>query len=295
MKLKYLLLGIVLHIISSSVFAQYLPLISENVLWSHVEIHCLPGYNSYSSRYYAFKNDTVIGETIYQKLYATDSPDQTGWYLWGLYREDTSTGKVWYRSVFPESEGIAYDFSAQVGDTVEIYNPAFSADPIRLIVMEKNSVEIGGILRKQLKMWDPQHIQSEIWIEGIGSLYGIKNSGMSWAGAACGSEELLCYWKAENNLWQNPAFETCFFKLAGRENLPATSPHVSFQITNKTLIVNKLHHTGLLIIYNMLGKEVLRQSLHEAVTLSLTSLSQGFYFIGFVDPLGVSVTKIWLP
>lgn len=174
MKLKCLLLGIFVLIIQSSVFTQNLPLVSENALWSHVEIHCLPGYNSYSSRYYAFINDTVIGETIYQKLYATNSPDQTGWYLWGLYREDTSIGKVWYRSVYPESEGLVYDFSAQVGDTVEIYNPVFSAESIRLIVLEKNMVEVGGILRKQLKMWEPQHIQSEIWIEGIGSLYGIK-------------------------------------------------------------------------------------------------------------------------
>lgn len=118
---------------------------------------------------------------------------------------------------------------------------------------------------------------------------------MSWAGAACGNEELLCYWKDENHLWQNPAFETCFFELTGNDILPAASPHISFQIINKTLTINKLHPKGLLIIYNMVGKEMLRQSLHEAVTVSLASLSQGFYLVRLVDPMGTSVTKIWSP
>ena len=293
MKLKYLLTGALLSILAP-VSAQYLPLISGDALWSHVEIHCLPGYNSYSSRYYAFKGDTVIGETIYQQLFATDEADQTQWYLWGFYREDTSTGKVWYRTVFPENEGIAYDFSAQTGDTVWVYNPAFSSEPILLTVQETSLTEIGGIQRRQLKMYESQHFQSETWLEGIGSLYGIKNSGMSWAGAACGSEELLCYWKNGNNLWQNQAYETCFFQYTGREDPQSSHPRISFNPSEKTLKVNELKPVASLYIYNLQGKKMMNLLLGKPTSLSLKSLPQGIYLVRLVEADRMSVLKIRL-
>ncbi|MGC8864164.1 MAG: T9SS type A sorting domain-containing protein [Bacteroidales bacterium] len=262
--------------------AQFLSLTSETSFWSLVEIHCLPGYNSYTSRYYAFKGDTVIGETIYKKLYATEKPEQTEWYFWGLYREDTTTGKVWYRSIFPEIEGVAYDFSAQPGDTVFVFNPAFSAEPIRLTVQEKTSIEIGGKLRRQLKMWEPQHLQSETWIEGIGSLYGIKNSGMSWAGAACGSEELLCFWENEINIFQNPAYATCFFEYTGKKDISTAKPQILYLPINKSLTVNSSGN-AILIVYNLLGKEVMRAPIKGQANVPLSGLSPGFYAVRFIE------------
>lgn len=292
MKLKNFFYVLILLSATITSRAQYLPLTSSSHLWSLVEIHCLPGYNTYSSKYYAFKGDTVIGETVYKKFYASDNSNPTQWYLWGFFREDTALGKVWYRSIFPESEGIAYDFSAHTGDTLFVHNPVFSSEPIMLFVQQTTLIEIGGEIRRQHTMWEPEHNQSEVWIEGIGSLYGIKNSGMSWSGAACGSEELLCFWDDEIKVYQNPVYETCFIEYTGKETLPDVTPSIHFNPANKVLSVSTLNHSSVLKIYNLMGQEFLQISLYGPSTFSMSALSKGFYVVRLIEPNRVSARII---
>mgnify|MGYP000916671505 CR=1 FL=1 len=264
--------------------AQYSSMVSENHLWSSVEIHCLPGYNSFSSKYFSFLRDTVIGETVYKQLFATENVDQTDWYLWGFYREDTTTGHVWYRPVFPETEGLIYDFSAMEGDTVTIMNPDISYDPIKLVVQEVTWEWMGGHQRKKMKMWEAGSFQAEFWLEGIGSLYGMKNSGATFLGAACGSEELLCFSESGNPVYNNPAYETCFFELTGaKESSLAAEVSVAPNPAREWVRISNISNTPLLFeVYNNRGVRMLIQEVAEnQITLDVRKFQKGLYYFRF--------------
>ncbi len=211
---NYILTSLFVFVFLHTARPQYHPATSAGHLWSSVEIHCMPGYNLFSSRYFAFMGDTTIGTLQYRQLFMSQDKEMTEWFLWGFYREDIQTGKIWYRPVFPETEGLVYDFSANAGDTVHVLNHDISAQPLGLIVQTVTTEWIGGVERKKMTLWEPLSFQSETWIEGIGSLYGFKNSGATFLGAACGSEELLCFSENGEMLYQNPAYYTCFFELA---------------------------------------------------------------------------------
>ncbi|MEZ5199147.1 MAG: hypothetical protein R2764_23030 [Bacteroidales bacterium] len=67
-------------------------------------------------------DDTLIGGLAYRKVYRTYDPDEQFWsFIDLLIREDIVNKQVFLRNLIGE-EGLIYDFSLGVGDTVSIKN-----------------------------------------------------------------------------------------------------------------------------------------------------------------------------
>ncbi|MBQ1759893.1 MAG: hypothetical protein IIZ94_09455, partial [Prevotella sp.] len=122
---------------------------------------------------YKIEGDTLVDGVSYKVMYTTRNEDLTGWSVCGVIRE-TEDRQVLYRRDGSSYDEILYDFSMEVGDTIIMNGSGFYPD--WMFVVETNEILINGEPRKQIVLeysWGDQ----EVWIEGIGSLYGIIDSG----------------------------------------------------------------------------------------------------------------------
>jgi hypothetical protein len=83
-------------------------IVNDSRVWSTVNIHCLPGGNSYSTYYIKFYGDTLIEGLLYQKMWRSDDQNQENWDFYGSIREDDGS-RIYLR---PPGyiEGLIYDF-----------------------------------------------------------------------------------------------------------------------------------------------------------------------------------------
>ncbi len=155
---------------------------------------------------YKIEGDTLVDGVSYKVMYTTRNEDLTGWSVCGVIRE-TEDRQVLYRRDGSSYDEILYDFSMEVGDTIIMNGSGFYPD--RMFVVETNEILINGEPRKQIVLeysWGDQ----EVWIEGIGSLYGIVDSGSLFLTG--GSTNLLCYYEDGDLIWQNttPGYDECY-------------------------------------------------------------------------------------
>ena len=155
---------------------------------------------------YKIEGDTLVDGVSYKVMYTTRNENLTGWSVCGVIRE-TEDRQVLYRRDGSSYDEILYDFSMEVGDTIIMNGSGFYPD--WMFVVETNEILINGEPRKQIVLeysWGDQ----EVWIEGIGSLYGIIDSGSLFLTG--GSTNLLCYYEDGDLIWQNttPGYDECY-------------------------------------------------------------------------------------
>ena len=193
--------------------SSYIPLINHNNTWSIVADGSAGGLQVYS---YYLKTDTtivVINGKDYHKLMQTYDTlgIEDAWTLAGYISEDTISKQCYFIS--PEmEEGLIYDFSANVGDTLHLWNSLHSNPPGDVVIEEKDSVIIGGHYRTRLivlwlnpwfdKRWE------ETWIEGIGSLEGLTFSNYTLLGI---NYALLCFYENDELVFINDFYDECYY------------------------------------------------------------------------------------
>ena len=155
---------------------------------------------------YKIEGDTLVDGVSYKVMYTTRNENLTGWSVCGVIRE-TEDMQVLYRRDGSSYDEILYDFSMEVGDTICMCD--YGYDGCCMVVIEKGETIVNGEPRKQIVLeysWGDQ----EVWIEGIGSLYGIIDSGSLFLTG--GSTNLLCYYEDGDLIWQNttPGYDECY-------------------------------------------------------------------------------------
>ena len=157
---------------------------------------------------YKIEGDTLLDGVPYKMMYATRNENLTGWNLWGFIRE-TEDGQVFSRRPSTSDEQLLYDFSMEVGDTICMCD--YGYDECCMVVIEKGEIIVNGEPRQQIVLEYPfGNGVEEVWIEGIGSLFGIVDSGSLFLTG--GSTNLLCYYEDGDLIWQNttPGYDECY-------------------------------------------------------------------------------------
>jgi len=152
----------------------------------------------------------------YLDVIESDDSLQQEWDYKGVIREDTLNKRVYYNR-FGETEGLIYDFSLDVGDTVFVDNQYLNYNEVvRLVVDSIDVADIYGVMRNRfflsgpdLSVKDPYY-PDEIWIEGIGSNYGIMQSGLGGIAMGGGTVKLLCASQNNNTIYMDSLFNACY-------------------------------------------------------------------------------------
>ena len=161
-----------------------------------------------------FSDEYTPGDQYLEVFECEDSLLQV-WHDVGFIREDTITKLIYFND--GEEEGLIYDFSLEVGDTVQLENHYIDHYIAPLVCDSIDQVYINGEAKNRFylfnALWsakDPYY-PDEIWIEGIGSNYGILYSGFGVAGGAGGTVSMLCCSQNGNTIYMDSMFHKCYY------------------------------------------------------------------------------------
>jgi hypothetical protein len=274
----------------------YVPFPTQNASWSEIRVvqgSCEPfGYCKYQ---YKMLGDTTINSVQYHKIYSQDdslATSKNAVYL-GALREDAK--KIYYRSRNCNQDIRLYDFSKNVGDTIQnLYsssnncgNSLKGSGTITAI----DSVLIDGSYRRAFHL---EYLFNDyVWIEGIGCTNGLFNAVVPSLTCVC-YWYLICYHQnnqvkfVNNNSQLNYVAPriTCFPSTIDGVNTPAEKK--SFTVSpNPVKDVLIVQFTGenvpgaTMEVINVLGKRVKTISISNSseYKLDLTDCSAGIYYV----------------
>jgi hypothetical protein len=203
MKNSILLIAGFLTIISIS-GQNYFPLVQENNEWTTlivIQSGPYPWDTTFWTDNYRLSGDTVINNQTYTKLYKSQEEFPINWnYCAGLREENQ---KVWRNGTNNYPEMLIYDFTLNLGDTINLWDD----DP--MIVDSIVNKPINNENRKHIYFSYPGYPSlSELWIEGIGSNRGILEPGSGTFEG--GSSWLLCMKENGAIIYSNPNYNSCF-------------------------------------------------------------------------------------
>lgn len=237
---------------------------------------------------YKIEGDTLLDGVTYKVMYATRNENLIGWNLWGFIRE-TEDGQVFSRRPSTSDEQLLYNFSMEVGDTICMCD--YGYDECCMVVIEKGETIFNGESRQQIVLEYPWgNGEREVWIEGIGSLYGIIDSGSLFLTG--GSTNLLCYYEDGDLIWHNtmPGFDMCYIiNPDGIEEDETFSVVSVFPNPSKGKVIIEGVEVTEVKVYNALGQLV--KIVRETNEIDVAGLLEGVYLLRIVDERGTNHTK----
>ncbi len=259
-------------------------IVNEEGLWSNLTIHCVPAGNEYSTYNIKFLGDTIIDNYAYQKIWRCNEENLLDWTFYGFIRENEN------HQVFLKApdylEGLIYDFGVIEGDSIQALNVFLSSNILNFVVLQVDSVLLLDRYRKRISLYEYMNDKEEIWVEGLGSYYGILNSCNNAYGGLCGGSEALCYKESNDLVYQNPEFETCYYAVTVGVN---TQKNASFQVypnPAKDFVALDFPSNGerWVEIWDFSGKKVLNNLFFQKnILLNLQEVDNGIYFIKVLD------------
>ncbi len=248
--------------------------------------------NPSHSYYEIIGEDTLINSVLYKKLYETEmdveySPTTN---LIGFIME-TKERQVILRDL-DDNQGLIYDFYVEQGDTIDFYNPflrsfyesffpSLGADTVA-IVDTVYYTEINGVNRKcyTVSAYGEMGTSPLLFIEGIGSVVGIRYAGMNHFFGPVGAEFcILCAYNSSEVIYNNPLYSYCFY--TGINNV-----HVASQLNvypnpckDKVTINNSSKNEFALQIINYNGTVLFESFITDYTTIDMQHLSAGIYIL----------------
>jgi hypothetical protein len=236
---------------------------------------------------YTLTGDTVINTLTYHKVWKSGTRHEhcaTGgtlnnWsiinYCVGAYREDTAVKKVYFYDNNYSQEFLLYDFSLNVGDTLEgMMSPLYGY----AIVSSIDSVLVGSNFRKKINH------SSGSWIEGIGSTSGLLEN-------FSGPDEfsnLVCFKHKVTEIYPD-TISACDILTQMKEIRVKSAFSIAPNPihTYATIQAGNEFINSELIIYNLFGQQVKTQMIYEnSIRIERDGLNAGIYFYRAVNSKG---------
>lgn len=279
--------GVILSVLLSfSAFSQldnYI--VNEDGLWSTVIVHCVPAGNNYATYFTKFEGDTIIDGYSYKKIWRCDEEDLINWSTDGFIRENED------HQVFLKPpdyiEGLIYDFGVSPGDSVEALNVYLnSSNILHFVVTEVDSVLLLDGYRKRVTLYEYINQKEEVWIEGVGSYFGILNSCNDAYGIACGGFSALCYKENGSLVYQEPVYATCFYSVTvGLSSVKQERLQVYPNPAKNFVSITFPNNSGRWVeVWDFSGKIIEKNLFFEKnILLNLQEVDNGMYIIKVLD------------
>jgi hypothetical protein len=269
------LLLITLSIITISTNAQ--TIVDTNKVWNVVT--CL-NFGGCGTTVFSFGADTTIGIYQYKKLKLNLDSGGFGLYYPIAAREDTITKQVFF---YNNGEYLGYDFSLNQGDT---FNTNMNGCVIQMTVDSVDSVMLlNGELRKRMFF---SNFSQEIWIEGVGSSYGLTYVGADFCSIDI-YPTLNCFKENDILKYQNSNYSNCFYntvdisELSFKNNVKVhPNPFTEYTIIT---FDNSFFEKNTLKIFNTSGQLVkeYRNITGNILTIERDKMCRGIYYFQLMN------------
>jgi len=277
-----LLLLVLFALICGKTQAQtYIPFPDSNAVWSQIKID-----NYAQSKYqYRILGDTIIGSVQYHKLFMQyDSLLNFSNSIYvGAIREQSK--KIFFLHSYCQNETRLYDFSKNVGDTI---NNLYDEDsycvgvPASGVINSIDSILIDGNYRKVFHL---NSVNNPVWIEGIGSMFGLLNSVEPTPTCFC-NWRLVCFQQNDSVKYLNPNFNSCFPVITDIPNQVPSKTSVNIfpnPVTGESTIKWDISGSPIystLIFTDILGKNIKTINVYgkNEITVNRNDYTPGLYF-----------------
>ena len=197
-------------------YSDYTPLIDENKQWNVLYENAS---RQKQTHIFKFKGDTVIDGRQYNILWISVDEKVEDWRRLGCMRENIEEGKVYYRPVWGDRDGLLYDYSAEEKDTVytigsnwfELSKPTgdyWMTDSIINVVKSVDLVKLNdkyykrvNVVSKLLMPEEGGDVFENEWIGGVGNLKGLFSYNVPLSGAPV--QTLLAFYQNEELIYKS--------------------------------------------------------------------------------------------
>lgn len=260
MKRKLIILAlIVVPFISFS--QNFESIVSNSKKWNILFGIYTPGVYELFTRSYTIREDTIINELVYSKIYINNTPNNE-------YIREDENNKVYYKNDYSE-ERLIYDFSLNIEDEIVLTN-MFGFE-FSWTVVNVDTIWFAEKNRKRITLSFCEDCLDDYWIEGIGSTLGLIYSGnFMWDF----STDLLCFYQNEELLYSNSDWNSCYITVSIPEN--KNKLNVFPNPTNNFINIETTEQIESLTIIDITGRLVL---LENNKVIDLSMLNAGIYFL----------------
>src|ERR1035437_6473922 len=181
MKKLILIIAITFSLSAKLSAQQYYPMLDSVNIWNYVSNTCVASprhiktynpcsysnFNSCNIEKYT-QQDTIIDSMIYKTIFEIGFDTC----LYGFIREDTSLKKIYFRDILSNPEIILYDYSMQIGDSINInfYNSGyFQSGWYTLDSITNRTIVAGNRIVFNLNNHSHPY-QTLTWIESVGNI-----------------------------------------------------------------------------------------------------------------------------
>ena len=204
--------GVIILLVSACCISanstNLIPLLTSSAKWSVVTTdESFTPEHMYTTQYtiwYKISGESTVNDKTYKEMVSTTDSTTIAWKKSFLIRENE--GKVyWLLNEFAQEE-LLYDFTLNVNESIIDINPARTKVSK---VISINDTTMNGIVRKKMVLTNynldyPEMFYTETWIEGIGSLLGLKRESCDFAVGCYKSHKLCCYYSNNDLTYQCP-------------------------------------------------------------------------------------------
>lgn len=279
---KYLLAIFTLLVICNIIIASNWDLLKPGKRWNNILISYPTGNYDTLTLFVKFEGDTIINTLKYR--YAWESTDKEFDHktLEGFVREDTLVG-FYFRNLDGD-EGLIYKYNLKLGESFKITHPFVRYSTINDSVIGVDSVLVDGKFKKRYTLQQSIHsFLHETWIEGIGSSFGILQSGLGNITTGAIYYFLCCY---DNTvlIYKNPDCSVCYYPIIKTAVDPIQYSESGIKVyigTNSDIINIKCIYDNSIRIYNSCGiyVETINVQSNKVYDLNVSRYSKGIYFI----------------
>jgi len=244
---------------------------------------------------YGLKGDTLINDTLYNKLYTLSdtilSVENLQDYIGGFRQEGQ---KVWFRPLWHNQEILLYDFSVSVGDTVWHNGAAYYSRPFPAEVRfdvgipDAYSIILEIEVINGIKTYKVENRNAGIhdWYTGIGTKFGLFGS-ILWFPMTGDTYNLACFKhndtvKYQNNLKCNKCF--CGGGSGGidEKNISSDENVRVYPVpSNGNVIIELLDNDFIdadsICIYNEAGELIKSIRINGIKIITINQLTEGIY------------------
>lgn len=281
---KYLLVFIIATATQLS-YAQYRPLPMQNaewVNWGGLYLLSCPTCTFVNHKYYT-DGDTIINSNTYVKLKKMEIPAINDVSIYPTYtgaiRQDTLNKKIYVVLTDSTTERILYDFSLQVGDTINSVLHDLASDCVGFNVETISSIDsilINGNYHKRFNVQGS--CNSVSYIEGIGSDYGLI-----FPNRLDEKESHLTCTKVNGQTYYPSNTSQCdlITSIGSLHNVFVVDifPNPTADEVN-IVLSNKINLSASIIIYNTFGEIIIQEKMStNEKKLDISTLPNGLYFL----------------
>jgi hypothetical protein len=272
--MKKYFISYIIFLFAINSFCSDTLLIDTTKIWSVLNVEYSPQGELKTTHFFKFAEDTIIHDTVFYKIFENLDSTNSTWFFTEQFISQNAS-KIFIRNIYGINR-ILYDFNLNIGDTITQLNMFDQEMDWKVNTIDSIYLENTWQKRLVLGILNCGGCPNDIWIGGIGSLFGVTTPGNVVADF---STDLLCVKNEKEYIYINPEFNSCYLTTGIKEhnndkkNIVFPNPFDDF------IKVNSEANYYSFSVSNIMGQIIYYGNMSNNSIIILSHLDKGLYIL----------------